>query len=80
MPPVFVGIPSTAELIDSLTSYFDGMDSKPSIPEEGTIEEVLTGFSKGIEPIFTKSEKGEDLLVFCGFTANTLHRYTRILF
>merc|ERR1712137_1141722 len=57
MPPVFVGIPSTDELIDSIGSYFDGMNNKPSIPEDGTIAEVLEAITKGTEQIFTKSEK-----------------------
>mmetsp|Transcript_74348 Transcript_74348/g.112002 ORF Transcript_74348/g.112002 Transcript_74348/m.112002 type:complete len:363 (+) Transcript_74348:29-1117(+) len=57
MPPLFVGLPSTAEQIDSLESFFDGMDGAPSVPSNGSIGEVLSALSEGIEVIFTKSEK-----------------------
>ena len=59
MPIVFVDPPPTAEQMDSLASFFDGMKDAPSIPEKGSIGVVLAAITKGLDLIFTKSETGE---------------------
>jgi len=56
MPIVFVDPPPTAEQMDSLASFFDGMKDAPSIPEKGSIGVVLAAITKGLDLIFTKSE------------------------
>jgi len=60
----YVGLPCTEEQIDSLASYFDGIESAPKISTEGRIGEVLLELAKNADLLFSLSEK--DVRAFFG--------------
>merc|ERR1712063_90547 len=60
----FVGLPVTEEQIDSLASYFDGIEGAPKISTEGRIGEVLLELAKSADLLFSLSEK--DVRAFFG--------------
>lgn len=59
MPPIFIGLPSTGEQIDSLCSYFDGIEgANVEVSESASIAEALVKLSSNAHLVFSREEKG----------------------